>query len=184
MGQEAMSDLVKGGSKYSDDQRRRAVIEYCVHGVMTRVSELTGIPEQTLATWKNQSEWWDNLVVQARNEINEKILAQNMEIAAKAGELVLDSLENGDEKLIWDKSKEKHVIKRVKPSGKDAAVIGGISQDKARVQLNLPTSITGKPADMEELAKKFAELSRTWKEKKVNAIPGDSEEIERYASKS
>ena len=168
-----MSDLVSGGSKYSDEDRRRAVIEYCVHGVMSKVSKLTGIPEQTLSTWKNDTSWWGELVVEARSEINEHILAQNLEIATKAGERVLDSLENGDEKLIWDKDKGKHVIKRVKPSGKDCAVIGGISQDKARVQLNLPTSITGQTIDMAAVNRQFQELSR--QSRQINSIPGESE---------
>ncbi|MDA0995045.1 MAG: hypothetical protein O3A13_15630 [Proteobacteria bacterium] len=175
-----MSDLVKSGSKYSDEDRRRAVIEHCTHGVMTRVSDVTGIPTTTLAHWKNKSDWWDDLVAQVRSEINERILAQNLEIATKAGERVLDSLENGDEKLVWDKHKGEHVIKLVKPTGKDAAVIGGISQDKARIQLNLPTSISsnvGSREHLEALAKQFEELAMAIEEKRVNSIPGECEEV-------
>ena len=92
-----MGELVNGRSKYSDDKRRQAVVEYCVNGLMTKVSESTGIPETTLATWKNKTVWWDDLVVSVRSEINDRILANNLEIATKAGERVLDSLENGDE---------------------------------------------------------------------------------------
>ena len=95
-----MGELVQGRSKYSDEDRRRAVVEFCTNGVMTRVSDATGIANTTLTHWKNKSDWWDGLVAQVRNEIGEQILAQNMEIASKAGELVLDSLKNGDEKLV------------------------------------------------------------------------------------
>ena len=56
--------------------------------------------------------------------------------------------------------------------------MGGISQDKARVQLNMPTSIRGDSSNMQALADQFRELSRTWNEKKVNSIPGESEEID------
>ena len=173
-----MSDLVGGGSKYTDDVRRRAVIEYCVGGLMTKVSETTGIPETTLAYWKNHADWWDEVVAEVRNEINDKILANNLEIAQRAADRVLDSLENGDEKLVWDKERNEYVIMRVKPTGKDASVMGGISQDKARVQLNMPTSIRGDSSNMQALADQFRELSRTWNEKKVNSIPGESEEID------
>ncbi len=174
------------GSKYTDEDRRRAVIEYCVHGVMSKVVKITGIPDTTLAHWKNKSDWWDTLVAEVRNEINEKILAQNMEIAKKAGERVLDSLENGDEKLIWDKAKSEHVITRVKPTGKDASVMGGIAQDKARVQMNLPTAITDNRSTEEAikaLAKVFKDLSDEHKadqlkEKQANAIPGECKKIE------
>ena len=165
-----MSDLVGPGSKYTDEDRRRAVVEYCTNGVMTRVSDTTGIPDTTLAHWKNKSDWWDELVAQVRNEINEQILAQNMEIATKAGERVLDSLENGDETLVWDKDKKEHVIKRVKPGAYHSMLVSGISQDKARTQLNLPTSITAKAEDYQALAKQFKELSEQWDEKQVNVV--------------
>ncbi|MCZ6686989.1 MAG: hypothetical protein O7C69_04730, partial [Gammaproteobacteria bacterium] len=52
------------GSKYTDEDRRRAVIEYCVHGVMSKVVKITGIPDTTLAHWKNKSDWWDTLVAE------------------------------------------------------------------------------------------------------------------------
>jgi len=68
-----MGKLVASRSKYTDDQRRQAV---GVSGLMTKVSESTGIPETTLATWKNKTDWWDDLVVAVRSEINEVILAQ------------------------------------------------------------------------------------------------------------
>ncbi len=96
---------------------------------------------------------------EVRHEIDDQILGQNLQIATKAGKNVLDSLENGDEKLVWDKDKKEHVIKRVKPSAKDSMVISGISQDKARVQLNLPTLISGSTGDMKSLAQEFARLS-------------------------
>ena len=79
-----MSKLVGQGSKYTDGDRRRAVVEYCTNGVMARVSDITGIPDTTLSHWKNKSDWWDNLVAEVRNEINDKILAQNLEIATRA----------------------------------------------------------------------------------------------------
>ena len=93
-----------------------------------------------------------------------------MEIATKAGERVLDSLENGDEKLVWDKNKNEYVKIRVKPTGKDASVMGGISQDKARVQLNLPTSIQGKSTDMQALAEEFQRLSRGYRKDQERVV--------------
>jgi len=164
-----MSDLVNGRSKYSDEDRRKAVVEYCVNGLMTKVSESTGIPETTLATWKNKTDWWVDLVVSVRSEINEVILAQNMEIAQKAGERVLDSLENGDEKLVWDKEKKQHVIKRVKPGAYHSMLVSGISQDKARTQQNLPTSITSKH-DNRAMLEACKELSRTMRDHGVVSV--------------
>jgi hypothetical protein len=143
---------------------------------MSKVSALTGIPETTLAHWKNKADWWDEMVAEVRSQIGEAILAQNLQIATKAAERVLDSLENGDEKLIWDKDKREHVLKRVKPTGKDAAVISAISQDKARIQMNLPTSITTKTIDTQALAKQFEELSRQWSEKQCRVVAVQDED--------
>ena len=182
-----MGELVKARSKYSDEDRRRAVVEYCVSGLMTKVSLVTGIPNTTLSQWKNKSSWWDDLVVTVRTEISDQILSQNLQIATKAGERVLDSLENGDEKLVWDKNKGEHVIKRVKPTGKDSMVMSGISQDKARVQLNLPTSISsniGSEQHLEELMQKFKNLARSYDEKRVNSIPGEAVEVTDLALES
>ena len=176
-----MGKLVEKGSKYTDEDRRRAAIEYCSTGNMSKVSDNTDIPKSTLSHWRLHTDWWVELVGEVRNEMSDQILAQNMEIATKAGERVLDSLEYGDEKLVWDKDKGEHVIKYVKPTGKDSMVISGISQDKARVQLNLPTSITTSQTTQEQLKAvldQCAAVADTLKEKRANSIAGESEEIE------
>ncbi|MCH9025492.1 MAG: hypothetical protein IIA05_00045 [Proteobacteria bacterium] len=177
---------VDKGSKYTNQQRREAVIEYGIHGNMTKVAEVTGIPDATLSNWKRHTDWWDTMLGEVRNEINDRILPQNLKIAEKANERILDSLRNGDEKLVWDKAKNDYVIKRVKPTGKDASVMGGIAQDKARVQMNLPTSITDNRSTEEAikaLAKVFTDLSDKHKaeqlnEKQASAIPGEYKKIE------
>jgi len=137
-----MGNLVVKGSRYSDEDRRRVVVEYCVLGNMEKVAKNLDMPARTLQHWAKNADWWVELVAEVRAEIDEQILAQNLEIAQKAGENVLDSLENGDEKLVWDKEKKEHVIKRVKPGAYQSMLVSGISQDKARTQLNLPTSIS------------------------------------------
>ena len=154
-----MSELVGRGSKHTDQQRRQVVIEYHVNGNDQVVADSTGISRQTINTWRLHSDWWDELLGEVRHEISEHILAQNLEIATKAGERVLDSLENGDEKLVWDKTKNEYVKIRVKPTGKDASVMGGISQDKARVQMGMATSISSSDNTVQALADEFRKLS-------------------------
>ena len=167
-----MGKLVHSRSKYTDEDRRRAVVEYCVSGNMLKVSEVTGIPDTTLATWKNKSPWWDDEVATVRDEISEQILAQNLQIATKAGERVLDSLENGDEKLVWDKNQNEYITKRVKPSAKDSMVISGISQDKAARGMGLPTQIHAQAADaqIKAFVEEFREAARSFKEKQVKVV--------------
>jgi len=58
-----MGELVKRGSKYSDQQRREAVLEYSVCGSLTKASESTGVSRRTLADWL-KSEWWGQLTAE------------------------------------------------------------------------------------------------------------------------
>jgi len=153
-----MSKRVSRARQYTDEQRINAAVLYAHQGSFSQVSRDTGVPRKTITDW-SKLELWDEAVAKARHQINDRILANNLEIATKAGERVLDSLENGDEKLVWDKNKSEYVKIRVKPTGKDASVMGGISQDKARVQLNLPTSISGKAVSIDDLAKEFNKLA-------------------------
>ncbi len=183
-----MDISVEGGSKYTNQQRREAVVEYSIHGNMTKVAEVTGIPDSTLSHWKHHSDWWVTCLGGLRNETSDRILPQYLEIVEKANKRQVDSLENGDEKLVWDPVKKEHVTKLVKPTGKDASFMGGLAQDKARTLMNLPTSLTSNISTkdaMRALAQEFKDLSdevkaeqERLKEKQANAIPGEYKKIE------
>ena len=103
-----------------------------------------------------------------------------MEIATKAGERVLDSLENGDEKLVFAKKTGEYVIKRVKPSGKDSMVISGISQDKAARGMGLPTHIHASSADAQRKSfiEEFREIHRSFYEEKQVKVVSTQENAE------
>ena len=62
------------GSRYSDEDRRKAVQEYLVCGSLAMVGEATGIPRKTLSDWF-RSEWWDQLTAELRQEDGEPELA-------------------------------------------------------------------------------------------------------------
>lgn len=170
-----MGKLVHSGSKYTDEQRRQAVIELHTLGNIEQVSRSLDIPGTTLHDWV-RTEWWADLAVTVREQIGEQILAQNLAIATKASDTVLDRLEHGDWKLVQSKDKDGKYYDqvRVPMTGKDAAVVGGISQDKARVQMGLATNIT-KSESMTSLAKQFQALSRQWDEKQTNVVSTDPE---------
>ncbi len=67
-----MSALVSKGSKYTDEDRRRAVSEYASTGALSSVSATTGISRRTLADWL-KSEWWGRLTAELRHEDGELI---------------------------------------------------------------------------------------------------------------
>ncbi len=181
--QKIMGELVHGRSKYTDEDRRRAVIEYHVSGLMTKVSDVTGIPETTLATWKNQSDWWDDLVVSVRNETKDIILAQNLTNARASGDALADRIANGDQKLVKVKKAIKHddgsvemtedYELRAEPmKGRDLAIVTGITQDKATRDMGLPTQIHAQTTDaqIKSFVDEFRQISRSFTEKQTKVV--------------
>ena len=171
-----MSELVGPGSKYTDEDRRKAALEYSLTGSLTRVAARTGIPRKTLSDWKNQSDWWVEISAEVRHQKEAKILAGNEEIIDKAHREIVDRLDNGDVQLVRIKNGVE--LHRVPVKAKDAAVIRGISDDKRRLTLNQPTAITGKAENMNSLAQEFRKLSQQWEEKQVNIVSVQEESEE------
>jgi len=171
-----MSDLVGQGSKYTDEDRRKVALEYSLTGSLSKVAKRTGIPRKTISDWKNKSDWWVEVSAKVRHQKEAKILADNEEVIDKAHREIVDRLDNGDVQLV--RTKNGVELHRVPVKAKDAAVIRGISDDKRRLSLNQPTAITGKSVDMKALANEFRKLSQQWNEKRINSIPGESEEVE------
>ena len=159
-----MGKQVKARS-YTDDQKINAAVLYAHKGTFCAVARDTGIPRTTLIGWSKQA-IWDDAVVKARHQISEHILAQNLAIATKANEVVLDRLENGDSVVTKDG------VISVPMKGRDAAVVGGIMQDKAARGLGLPTQIHAQAADaqIQAFIKEFKEISESYREKQVKVV--------------
>ena len=159
-----MGKQVKARS-YTDDQKIKAAVSYAHKGSFSEVARDTGIPRTTLIGWSKHG-LWDDAVVKARQQITDKILAQNLAIATKANEVVLDRLENGDSVVTKDG------VISVPMKGRDAAVVGGIMQDKAARDLGLPTQIHAQAADaqIQAFIKEFKEISESYREKQVKVV--------------
>lgn len=137
--------LVQSGSQYDDATRRQAVLEYSVKGNLQAVANALGIPRTTLADWKN-SDWWEALSVEIRQQTEDRIAAELDQIIEKAHREVLERLEHGDVvKVEIDENGSQRLV-RAPVRAKDAAVIGAVAYDKRRLQHNQPTSISGKSA--------------------------------------
>jgi len=185
-----MGKLVHSRSKYTDDERRRAVVEYCVSGLMTKVSDVTGIPDTTLYEWKNHSDWWDDLTVTVRDEIKDVILAQNLTNATSASEALADRIKNGDQKLLKVKKAIKHDDGSVEISedyelraepmkGRDLAVVTGITQDKAMRGMGLPTHIhQSSDTQRKSFIDEFREIHRSFFEEKQVKVVSTQESAE------
>ena len=144
-----MSEMVPTGSKYTDEDRTQAAIQYAIKGNMVAVADDTGIARPTLVGWKG-TDWWDTIITRVRQEKTDQHIAQYTAIIDKAQAVTLAKL--GD------------------ATASQAAVVAGIATDKARLLLNLPTSISstqGTTEAINALAKQFKELSDSYKIKDV-----------------
>ena len=152
-----MSTMGKKGSKYSDEDRRRAVVEYFVTGNMAKVSKNMDIPETTLSGWRKY-DWWDEALAEVRSEKEEEIDANLTNLVTSAFEQAQDRIDNGDFRLVKTKKAIKHEdgslevsedyeLKRVPMGGKDLVISGGVGFDKRRLHRNQATQIHGQSAE-------------------------------------
>ena len=141
---------------YQDKDKINAAYLYAASGNYSQVARQANINRKTIMTWASDWSDWDASLDRARQEISSELLAQNLKIALTANDAVLDRLENGDTKLT-----AKGAVK-VPMTGKDCAVVGGIMQDKGRVQMGMATSITSTDS-IKGLAARFDAMAQAHK---------------------
>jgi len=156
----ALAGYTFPGSKYSNQKRIEAAVHYMVYGSLTKTAKSCGIPLTTLYDWK-QSEWWTELSEQVRIEKEAEFQAGFSRVVQAAIGEIEDRLQHGDVKLV--KGKDGYEQKRVPISAKDATVIAGISYDKLRLSLNLPTSISSSQKSLTELSEEFTKIAKNYK---------------------
>ncbi len=154
-----MGDLVKTGSKYSDQQRMEVVVLYAILGNAKKVAKVTGIPRTTIVGWK-KAEWWQDAVTSVRSEKADEHRAKYSELVDNAQQVALEKLPEA--------------------SAAQANLIACQATDKIRLHDGMPTEITGKAEAMSALAKQFDQLAQSFKEKQVNVVEvqDETEEIE------
>jgi len=147
-----MGDFVVRGSRYSDEDRRAAVLLYLIYGNVTRVARQLDIPATTIQGWR-QSDWWDVLSVEVREEKEEEVRAHLTNIVGAAFEELEDRLANGNVRLLKDGTQV-----RVPISGRDAAWIAAVMIDKRELLRRVCT--TPKPEDTKAMLEEAAEFMR------------------------
>lgn len=149
-------------SKYSHDDRMRALGEYAIHGTCTQVEKYTGIPNQTVNDWTKQ-EWWIAELKIVR-ELNKTAIESKYEqIVLKGLDAQLDRLNKGDPymtKATDDDGVTTDVVAYKPVAYRDLVVGSGIGFDKMRLIRNEPTSIKAESTDarLDNLAQKVREL--------------------------
>ncbi len=136
-----MGKQVSKGSKYSDEQRTEAAIQYEIIGSFKKTSKAVGIPKSTLQDWAKK-EWWLEVGVIVRDENTQRMRSRYSKIVSKAQTQILKELPNA--------------------TAQQASIVAGVAFDKMRLIDNKPTSISSQ--DNRELAEVWKELSRTMRD--------------------
>lgn len=162
-------EISSNGSKYTNKERLEAASHYVVLGNMSKVSDITGIPNETLSNWKTKTDWWEPLVTAVRNEKTEEIDANLSRILHKSTEALENRIDSGDAYV-----KKDGTVGHKDMSGRDLATVTGIIFDKRQILRNLPTSIKSESTDarLTSLADKVRELQGG-----MVTIDGESEVI-------
>ena len=149
--------LVPTGSKYTDEDRRQAVVLYLTLGTNTAVAKELGCGQTTISNWR-RTDWWEQESVRVCQEIEDEFRAKLRKVALKGAERALTCIEEGT------------------VTGKESMVMSGIAYDKLRLSENRPTSISanaggGIQAKLEEIADRMLEQERLEKAKLVSEQP-------------
>jgi len=81
---------------WSDEKRIEAVACYISLGSIAEVSRVTGIPQNTLWSWKKYSLWWKDVESTLRNEKNNGTAAKLTGIVDKTLAAIIERIEEGD----------------------------------------------------------------------------------------
>ena len=173
--------VAKGIEKgmFPEEHKVEAASVYAVTGSLQRTSELTGVPERTLQSWR-QTEWFQNLLREIWAENNEKIDAKFTAIIEKSLDQVIDRLDNGDYHVTRD---GKLVRKPI--SAKELSLVQAINVDKRQLLRGLPTSRSEAGQSgaektvsrLEKLAETFEQLAKHGRRPKTLEVT-DAEVVE------
>ena len=148
-------------TRYTTDQKIDACIIYAHKGTLRAVSKATGIPKQTLSDWA-KSELWQETIATVRSANEDLYRARYAKIIDKATKLTLKKLPTA--------------------SARDCLIIGATANDKLRLSMNMPTSISQSGSTNEQLKKvldQCAAVADSLKEKRINSIQGQCKEIKK-----
>jgi transposase-like protein len=81
---------------WSDEKRLEAVATYIALGSMAETHKITGVPLNTLWSWKQRRSWWEDLEKALRAEYNDKTSSKLSSIVEKTLAAITERVESGD----------------------------------------------------------------------------------------
>ena len=160
-----LAELYSAKAKYTADEKLAAVLAYVMTGSIRGVVRLTGLKQQVVSDWKNNSSWWTDAYMSIKKEKQDEVDGGLTTIIHAASGEIIDRIVNGDE--IIDKNGDS--VRR-KMSGKELAWVMGITYDKRALLRGDPTSRTEKvdaKTQIEDLRREFGAMAREHLDKTV-----------------
>ena len=152
-----LSDLYHPGSKYTPEEKVRAVMIYVMHGTIKKSAKVAGIPQQTMSHWKNKAVWWEDTVRECRKKKQNELDAMYTGLIHDIIGQVQDRVTNGDSKM--DRN---GVIQKIPMGGKDLSIVMAVTFDKRQLLRGEATSRVEKVSEkdrIDRLAHSFKEMS-------------------------
>lgn len=173
-----LKDLYASHSKYTPEEKIRAVMIYVTTGTIKASAKKAGIPQQTLQHWKQHAEWWDDTVRECRKKKQDELDAMYTEVIHDIVEQVHDRVINGDTKV--DKNGNQY---KLPMGGKDLAITMAVTFDKRQLLRGEATSRVEKVTEkdrIERLANSFKVMAQKMKDQgfDTKVIEAEIEEVE------
>lgn len=151
---------------WKESKRIEAVTLFLSCGSMTETSRMTGIPLNTLESWRQRGTWWPELVKKIQDEEDQKLDSKTSKIVDKALEALMDRIENGE--YVYDQKTGN--AKRMPAKLRDLTSAFNTVLDKRQLLRNKPTKIIEQQstaAQLQNLAESFAKFVQ----KKTEELP-------------
>lgn len=147
-------------------KRIEVVTTFKTCGSVTITAGMTGVPVDTINTWKRQP-WWNELLAELSYEDNTKLDAKLEKVMDKALDQVMDRLENGEYMYDPRTGKVVRIPAKLRDVGK---VVNDTIDKRSLIKRAVNGSDSNKNINADhliQLAKAFAEFSTGKKETEV-----------------
>ena len=166
---------------WPEKKRMEVLTTFLATGSQAHTAAITGIPEQTIRTWRKQ-EWWTDRIKEIKEGDNLQLDAKLTKVMDKALDAVVDRIENGE--YMYDPRTGE--IKRIPAKLRDVQKVAGDMIDKktllAKVQKGKEEQKQAITADhLLMLAREFSKFATGKEHKDVDdvktVVEGEAEEV-------
>ena len=153
---------------WSDEKRVEAVNAFLIYGSMRKVSDVVGIPVDTLRDWRKFKPWWKELENVLREEHDIGVAGELSDVVDKTISSIADRIKNGD--FVYNPRSGE--VTRVPVSASNLNKIAATMIDRKLTLQKQPSKYTATTDSKVELNNKLETLAKAFT-KFTNGRAGD-----------